>query len=107
MRRMWPRYQEETFYKNLELVSKIEALAKRKGCTTGQIAINWVLSVAKRPGMPTIIPIPGSTNPDRIRENAKIVDLTTDDLAEIDEILKSFVPAGERYPAIFMKDVEK
>ncbi|KAF7552089.1 hypothetical protein G7046_g7519 [Stylonectria norvegica] len=106
IRRMMPRYSPENFSKNLELVHKIEALAQKKGVTTGQIAIGWVRSLSKRPGMPTIIPIPGSTNPDRIKENATVIDLTKEDLAEIDEFLKTFVPAGERYPKMFMKDLE-
>ncbi|KAK2616939.1 hypothetical protein QQS21_000028 [Conoideocrella luteorostrata] len=106
-KRIMPRYQGENFYKNLELVSKVEALAEKKGCTSGQIAINWLLSLSKRPGMPTIIPIPGSSKPDRIRENATLVELTEGDLAEIDDILKTFVPAGERYPELFLQDIEK
>lgn len=105
MRRHYPRYQGENFYKNLELVPKIEALAQKKGCTPGQIAINWLLAVAKRPGMPRIIPIPGSSNVDRIRENATVIDLTDADLAEIDQMVASFVPAGDRYPQAFMTDL--
>ncbi|KAI8720911.1 Aldo-ket-red domain-containing protein [Fusarium sp. LHS14.1] len=101
-RRINPRWQGENFTKNLELVSSIEAIAKKKGCTTSQVAINWLVTLSKRPGMPKIIPIPGSTNPDRIRENATVVDLTDDDMASIDKILASFETAGERYPAAHM-----
>ncbi|EQL01578.1 Aldo/keto reductase [Ophiocordyceps sinensis CO18] len=53
MKRMMPRFQGENFAKNLELVSRVEALAKSKGCTPGQVAIGWLLSLSKRPGMPT------------------------------------------------------
>lgn len=106
MKRIMPRFQPENFSKNIDLVHKIETLAKKKGCTSGQVAINWILAVSKRPGMPTIIPIPGSSNPDRIRENSKIFDLSADDLAEIDQILESFTPSGERYPKAFMKWVD-
>lgn len=60
------------------------------------------MALSRRPGMPKIIPIPGSTNPDRIRENATVVDLTDDDMASIDKILASFTTAGERYPAAHM-----
>ena len=73
-------------------------LAKRKGCTTSQIAISWLVSLSKRPGMPKIIPIPGSTNPERIKQNSTLVELSDDDLVEIDEILKQFTPKGDRYP---------
>lgn len=105
MKRNMPRFSPENFPKNLELVTKVEALAKKKGCTTSQIAINWLLSLSKRPGMPTIIPIPGSSKASRITENCTVIDLTEDDLAEIDRFLDGFVAAGERYPAALMKDL--
>ncbi|KAF4467322.1 aldo keto reductase [Fusarium albosuccineum] len=97
-----PRWQGENFQKNLKLVADVEALAKKKGCTTSQIAINWLLALSRRPGMPKIIPIPGSSKPERIRENATIIDLTDEDLADIDKLLASFTPAGARYPAAAM-----
>ncbi|KAF4974120.1 hypothetical protein FZEAL_8943 [Fusarium zealandicum] len=92
------RWQGENFQKNLQLVSGIESLARKKGCTTSQIAINWLLALSRRPGMPKIIPIPGSSKPERIRENATIVDLSDEDLADIDKVLTSFKPAGDRTP---------
>lgn len=101
-RKACPRFQGENFKKNLDLVNEVEKLAKKKGCTPGQIAINWLLAISKRPGMPKIIPIPGSSNPDRVKENAVIVDLTDDDLEEIEKILASFTVLGDRYPAALM-----
>lgn len=106
MKRQWPRYQDGNLEANLKLVEKVEALAKKKGCTPAQVSINWLLALAKRPGMPVIIPIPGSTNPDRIKENATIIDLTDEDLAEIDGMLQGFVMAGDRYPKVHMKDLQ-
>ncbi|RKK21672.1 hypothetical protein BFJ66_g7083 [Fusarium oxysporum f. sp. cepae] len=100
-----PRWQGDNFRKNAQLVDDIEALAKKKGCTVSQIAINWLLSLSRRPGMSTIVPIPGSTKPDRIRENATIIDLTDEDLRDIDRLLASFTPAGDRYPPQHMKYV--
>ncbi|UNI15592.1 Pyridoxine 4-dehydrogenase [Purpureocillium takamizusanense] len=105
-KRIFPRFHEDNFYKNLELVRAVEGLAKRKGCTTGQVAIGWVVAMSRRPGMPTIIPIPGSSKAERVRENATVVQLTDAELQEIDEILKTFVPAGPRYPDRFMAYVE-
>ncbi|KAH6998420.1 NADP-dependent oxidoreductase domain-containing protein [Ilyonectria sp. MPI-CAGE-AT-0026] len=99
MRLTHPRFQGDNLLKNLELVAKVDDIAQRKGCTSGQVAINWLLALSCKPGMPKIIPIPGSTNPDRIRENATIVDLTDKDMAEIGDILASFTTAGTRYPA--------
>jgi pyridoxine 4-dehydrogenase len=101
-----PRFQDGNLEANLGLVDRVEALARKKGCTPAQISINWLLALSKRPGMPTIIPIPGSSNPDRIRENATIIELTDEDLAEIDAMLRGFVMAGDRYPAMFMKDLQ-
>ncbi|EXL95262.1 NADP-dependent oxidoreductase domain-containing protein [Fusarium oxysporum II5] len=100
-----PRWQGDNFRKNSQLVDDIEALAKKKGCTVSQIAINWLLSLSRRPGMSTIVPIPGSTKPDRIRENATIIDLTDEDLRDIDRLLASFTPASDRYPPQHMKYV--
>lgn len=99
MRLTHPRFQGDNLLKNLELVAKVDDIAQRKGCTSGQVAINWLLALSCKPGMPKIIPIPGSTNPDRIRENATILDLTDKDMAEIGDILASFTTAGTRYPA--------
>ncbi len=72
----------------------------------GQIAINWILALSRRPGLPKIIPIPGSSRPDRIRENARQVELTDDDMAAIDKILAEFPVVGERYHEAGMALVE-
>ncbi|KAK3329658.1 NADP-dependent oxidoreductase domain-containing protein [Apodospora peruviana] len=96
-RRMLPRFQPDAFEANLRLVKEVEKLAAKKGCTPGQISINWILAISRRPGMPRIIPIPGSTNIKRIRENAVEIELTEEDMAEIDGILKEFTPVGDRY----------
>ena len=104
-RRHSPRFDPENFALNVKLAAKVEALATKKGCTPGQIAINWIIAVSKRPGMPLIIPIPGSSKPDRIAENAKVVELTKEDLAEIENILADFKPAGSRYPARFQGEL--
>ncbi|KAL9932512.1 hypothetical protein V8E36_008629 [Tilletia maclaganii] len=89
-----PRYQGENFKKNLELVDALQAVGKEKGYTGGQIAIAWVLSKSKN-----IIPIPGSTKPERIAENtigAKI-ELTADELEQINGIIDSFQVSDGRY----------
>ena len=84
----------------------MEKIAKKKGCTPGQVAINWILGISKRPDMPKIIPIPGSSNPVRIKENSTIIDLSAQDMAEIDEALVNYVPSGDRYPANLMLHVD-
>ncbi|KAL4913611.1 NADP-dependent oxidoreductase domain-containing protein [Aspergillus aurantiobrunneus] len=96
--RHYPRFQPGTFDINLQLVTKVEELAARKGCTPGQFAINWVRSLARRPGMPTIIPIPGATTAARVQENSRVVELTDGEMEEIDGILARFPVVGNRYP---------
>jgi len=93
-----PRFQPGNFEINLQLVDQVEKLAKRKGCTTAQLAISWTRNLSRRPGRPTIIPIPGATTAERVSENAKEIDLTDDELDEIDGILAKFEVSGARYP---------
>ncbi|KAI1444201.1 Aldo/keto reductase [Annulohypoxylon stygium] len=101
MLRLFPRFSPENFDFNLQLVRQVEELAEKKGVTPGQLAINWTRMVAKRPGMPTIVPIPGATTAVRVEENSKLVDLTDEEMAQIDIILAKFTPAGQRYPDFF------
>jgi pyridoxine 4-dehydrogenase len=98
MRRHYPRFSGENFEQNLKLVHELEAIAKRKGCTSGQIGLAWVRSQSGRNGLPTIIPIPGATTAERVRENLVEVDLSENDLKEIDSLLAKIEIAGDRYP---------
>lgn len=97
-RRYSPRFQGENFDKNIKLVQEIEKIAAQKGVTAGQIGLAWVKKMGQRAGMPKILPIPGSTNPARVKENVVDVDLSEGDMEEIDAILKSFTVTGGRYP---------
>ena len=97
----FPRFQKDNFEINVQLVEKVEEIANKKGCTPAQLAINWTRSLSRRPGMPTIIPIPGATTVARVEENSKPIDITDEEMAQIDTILAKFAPAGERYPPIF------
>ena len=103
----FPRFSPENFPKNVELVQKIQAIAGRKGCTPGQLALAWVRQLSDRPGMPRFIPIPGSTNVERVKENMHVVDLSKAELAEIDKVLSTFQVTGTRYPAALMSHVDK
>lgn len=94
----FPRFQKANFEKNMELVEQVEKLAKKKGCTPAKLAINWTVALSRRPGMPTIIPIPGATTVARVEENSKLVDITDEEMSEIDAILAKFEVAGGRYP---------
>jgi pyridoxine 4-dehydrogenase len=96
-RKMLPRFNKENFDHNLELVSELEKIAKQKGCTPAQLAINWAKQLSMKDGNPKIIPIPGATKEERVLENATVVTLSDDDLFEIDSILKRFEVKGDRY----------
>jgi aryl-alcohol dehydrogenase-like predicted oxidoreductase len=99
-RRHSPRFQGENFQRNLDLVSRIEELARSKGCTPAQLALAWVLAQGE-----DIVPIPGTRRRSNLEENvgALAVTLTHDDLRRIDELLPQGTAAGERYPPATIK----
>lgn len=103
-RRHSPRFQGESFQKNLDLVSHVEALAKRKGCTPAQLALAWVLSRGE-----DVIPIPGTKKRKWLEQNlgALEVELTSDELSEIDRLAPKGVAAGSRYPEAMMKTLDR
>ncbi|KAL4815515.1 NADP-dependent oxidoreductase domain-containing protein [Aspergillus spinulosporus] len=80
----FPRFQQENLEKNLQLVSKVEEIAARKGCAPAQLAINWTIALSRRLNT-TIAPNSGF----------EIVGVTDEELAQIDAIAKSLAPAGE------------
>jgi aryl-alcohol dehydrogenase-like predicted oxidoreductase len=94
-RRKSPRFAGENFQKNLDLVKRIEELAREKGVTPSQLALAWVLH---RGG--DIVPIPGTKHVKYLEENVKALDvkLSADDVQRIDEVAPVGVAAGERYP---------
>lgn len=83
----------------MQLADHVIELAKKKGCTAAQLAINWVKAQSKRPGMPVIIPIPGATTAEKVIENSVEIELSDAELKEIDEMLSKFDVQGGRYPA--------
>jgi aryl-alcohol dehydrogenase-like predicted oxidoreductase len=101
-RRHNPRFQGENFKKNLDLVAKVEALARAKGCTPAQLALAWLLSRG-----PDIVPIPGSTRAERVEENAAAVSvqLAPEEIAALDAIAPTV--AGARYPEGGMRTVNR
>ncbi|KAI1327748.1 Aldo/keto reductase [Xylariaceae sp. FL0255] len=101
--RFFPRFQEENFEKNLELVISIEALATSKGCTAAQLALSWIKTQSRKDNMPFLITIPGSTSESRTMENATQIELSEEDMKELDHILANFTPAGSRFPEAGMK----
>jgi aryl-alcohol dehydrogenase-like predicted oxidoreductase len=99
-RRNNPRFQGENFAKNLELVARIERMAKEKHCTPAQLALAWLLAQAS-----DIVPIPGSRQRDRVEENAGAAEitLTRADLDALNAIAPRGVAAGSRYPEAAMR----
>jgi pyridoxine 4-dehydrogenase len=95
-----PRFHEENFHKNLEPVETIKKVAEKKGCTLAQLAIAWVRAHSGTKGHPIIIPLPGATTVSRVQENMKDVQLTTEDLKEIDGILATMPVQGPRVPKV-------
>lgn len=93
-----PRFQEENFHKNIELAETIKKVAGKKGCTPAQLAIGWVRAYSDTEGNPTIIPLPGATAVIRVQENMKDVQLTTEELKEIEGILAAMPVQGSRVP---------
>jgi aryl-alcohol dehydrogenase-like predicted oxidoreductase len=101
-RRNNPRFQGENFTRNLDLVARVEELARAKSCSPAQLALGWLLAQG-----PDIVPIPGSTRAERVEENAAAVDvrLSGEDLAALDAIAPSV--AGDRYPEGGMRAVNR
>jgi aryl-alcohol dehydrogenase-like predicted oxidoreductase len=94
-RRNNPRFQGENFQRNLDLVKKIEEIARAKGVTPAQLAIAWTMAQGD-----DIVPIPGSKSRQHLEENvaAAAIALTPEGLRRIDEVAPKGVAAGERYP---------
>ncbi|RAL11477.1 uncharacterized protein BO97DRAFT_425474 [Aspergillus homomorphus CBS 101889] len=83
---------------NTKLVNEVNTLAERKGVAPVQIALAWILSPSGRPGLPTIIPIPGSTTSDKVRQNLVGVSWLSDgEMEEIAAILQRNEVVGESF----------
>ncbi len=93
-RRKNPRFRPENFQKNLQLVTAMEELARKKHCTSAQLALAWVLTQGK-----DIIPIPGTTKRTHLASNIEALDiyLSPEDLTELNHIAPLGVAAGSRY----------
>jgi aryl-alcohol dehydrogenase-like predicted oxidoreductase len=98
-RRFSPRFQGENFQKNLDLVARVELLAREKNCTPSQLALARLLAQGN-----DIIPIPGTKRIKYLEENAGALDvkLTADDLKRIEEVAPKGVASGLRYPEAMM-----
>jgi aryl-alcohol dehydrogenase-like predicted oxidoreductase len=94
-RNLVPRFSPEARQANHAFVERLGEIANRKHATKAQIALAWLLAEA-----PWIVPIPGTTKLHRLEENlgAATIELTADDLRDIDIALADIAVHGERYP---------
>ncbi|MGH7525827.1 MAG: aldo/keto reductase, partial [Gemmatimonadales bacterium] len=101
-RRNSPRFQGENFQRNLDLVERVEEIARRKKCTPSQLALAWVLAQGE-----DIVPIPGTKQRRYLEENLRALELelTPGDLEQIDEVAPKGVAAGDRYHEAGMRTI--
>ena len=99
-RRTTPRFQGENFERNLEIVRRVEEIAREKQCTPAQLALAWVLAQGN-----DVVPIPGTKRRKYLQENVAALDiaLTSNDLERIEEAAPKDSFAGSRYPEAMMK----
>ena len=99
-RNIVPRFSPEARKANMALVGLVKAVAERKGATPAQVALAWLLAQK-----PWIVPIPGTTKLHRLEENlgAVNVELTENDLKQIDETSSKLKLEGARLPEAALK----
>ena len=102
-RRQHPRFQDKNFEHNLELIHRIEQIAKEKGVQPGQLTLAWLLAQGN-----DILPIPGTKRRSYLEENlgAVSIQLSPSDLERINEAMPVGAAAGTRYPEPQMKGVQ-
>jgi aryl-alcohol dehydrogenase-like predicted oxidoreductase len=103
-RNIVPRFAEENRKANQVVVNKLNEFATKKNATPAQVALAWVLAQK-----PWIVPIPGTTKIHRLEENMKAdaINLTQDDLREIENAFSGIEVQGARYPANLQARVGK
>ena len=99
-----PRFAPEVRDANLALTNLVKGLAERKKVSPAQLALAWLLAQK-----PWIVPIPGTTKLGRLEENlgAAEVDLTPEELLEIDQALSTIEVQGGRYPESLEKMINR
>ena len=99
-----PRFTAEAMKANQVLVDLLKEFGQRKGATTSQIALAWVLAQK-----PWIVPIPGTTKLARLEENLKSADLefTPEELHGLNHAVSKIKLQGDRYPAEQQEQVAK
>ncbi|MDE2262699.1 MAG: aldo/keto reductase [Gammaproteobacteria bacterium] len=103
-RRTNPRFQGEALRKNLRLVEGLAEVAKKRGASSGQIALAWLLSKN-----PDVVPIPGTKRPRYVSENAAAaaIRLSSEEISALDGLFDPAAVAGDRYAPDRMGNIEK
>jgi len=103
-RRNNPRFSEQNFKQNMQLVTALNLLATQRKVTPAQLALAWLLDQGN-----DIVPIPGTRKLERLEENAAATGLVLNDAERkaIAQILTSHAIAGDRYPAASMASLDQ
>ena len=90
-----PRFQDANLQRNLDILDRVEEIARPKGVTTAQLAIAWLLAKGE-----DIVPIPGTKQRRYLEQNAAAtsIRLTDDEVKRLDQAIPSGMTAGPRYP---------
>jgi aryl-alcohol dehydrogenase-like predicted oxidoreductase len=99
-----PRFTPDNRRANQALVDSLSKIAEKKKATSAQIALAWILAQEF-----AMVPIPGTTKLHRLEENigAGEIELTADDLRQIDSATSKIPVQGERYPEAMLKLVNR
>jgi aryl-alcohol dehydrogenase-like predicted oxidoreductase len=103
-RRDHPRFQPDNLRANLALVETITDIARRRGHTSAQVALAWLLGKGD-----DVVPIPGTRSTQRLDENAAAtrIALSAEDRRQLDDVLARHEVAGTRYPASAMASINR
>ena len=98
-----PRFLEGNFEKNRDVVHRLSDLAAGKGCLPAQLTLAWVLNKGEN-----VIPIPGTQRRTYLDQNIAAIDieLSADEIAELEAAFPPGVAAGERYSEAMMRAIE-
>jgi hypothetical protein len=103
LRRNLPRFEPDTYARNLQLMDAVRQLASDAGCTPGQLALAWLLARDER-----IVPIPGTTRVDHLEENLAAADLAVDAgiLRRVDAAVNGHTVIGPRYTDATLAEID-
>jgi aryl-alcohol dehydrogenase-like predicted oxidoreductase len=103
-RHIFPRFQQQNFDHNMQIVHRLESVASRKKCTLAQLALAWVLAQGE-----DVVPIFGAKKRKYIEENIGAVNVRLEpaDLDELNTAVPRDAAAGQRYPAASMASLQR